>query len=153
MNIEFLNKWYFWLILFLPFILYFFYKKQKTWFDFVFFWELKKIFKHNSISFYLKILLVLLIFINFIFILANPNKANVEEKIKKNWIDIVFALDISWSMEAEDLKPNRIEAAKSMLNNFISNLKTDRVWLVIFAWKPFTSIPLTFDYNILKENI
>jgi Ca-activated chloride channel family protein len=56
-------------------------------------------------------------------------------------------------MEAEDLKPSRIESAKNVIEWFIDNLQTDRLWLVVFAWKPFTSIPLTFDYNILSETI
>jgi Ca-activated chloride channel family protein len=68
-----------------------------------------------------------LIFINFIFILANPNKTNISENIEKNGIDIVIALDISGSMEADDLSPNRIEAAKVVISNFIKKLKTDRL--------------------------
>lgn len=152
-NIEFLNKWYFILILFAFLFVYLFYKKQKKWINFVFLKQIKNIFKKNNYKFYLKIFLVFLILINFIIILANPNTTNVLEKQKKNGIDIVIALDISGSMEAEDLKPNRIESAKNVINWFIDNLKTDRLWLVVFAWKPFTSIPLTFDYNILKETI
>jgi len=152
-NIEFLDKWYFLLILFLPILLYFFYRKLSIWINFVSILDVKKIFKKNSFKFYLKLLLLFLIIINFVIILANPNIINSSEKVKKNGIDIVISLDISGSMKAEDLKPNRIEAAKSVINNFIENLKTDRLWLVVFAWKPFTSIPLTFDYNILKETI
>jgi len=152
-NIDFLSKWYFLLIILLPILLYFFYKKLSKWINFIFIRDIKKIFKRNSFKFYLKLLLLLLLMLNFIIILANPNIINSSEKVKKNGIDIVISLDISGSMEAEDLKPNRIEAAKSVINNFIKNLKTDRLWLVVFAWKPFTSIPLTFDYNILKETI
>jgi Ca-activated chloride channel family protein len=51
------------------------------------------------------------------------------------------------------LKPTRIESAKKILKKFIKNLKTDRVWLVVFAWKPLSSVPLTFDYNILWETL
>lgn len=152
-NTEFLHKWYFLLFLLIPAVLYFFYKKEKNNLNFIFFDDLKKIFWWNSYFFYGKIFLIILILINFILLLADPNTSNVKENIDKNWIDIVVALDISWSMEAEDLKPNRIEAAKQVISNFIWKLKTDRLWLVVFAWKPFTSIPLTFDYNILKENI
>lgn len=152
-NIEFLNKWYFVLILLIPLLIYFFYKKDSKWINFLYFWDVKKVYKTNSKMFYIKYILLILILINFVIILANPNTTNVSEKVKKNGIDIVIALDISWSMDAEDLKPSRIEAAKKVINNFIWNLKTDRLWLVVFAWKPFTSIPLTFDYNILKETI
>jgi Ca-activated chloride channel family protein len=152
-NITFLNPWYFWLLLFVPIILWLFYKKQKSWINFLFLDDLKKVFGKNSLKFYTSIILLGLILINFIVILANPNITNVSEKIKKNGIDIVIALDVSGSMEAQDLKPNRLEAAKNVISNFIRKLKTDRVWLVVFAWKPFTSIPLTFDYNILEETL
>ncbi len=152
-NLTFINPEYFWGLLLIPVILYLFYKKQKQSFEFSFYKDLKKIFKNNSYKFYLKIIILFLILLDFILILANPNISNVEEKIKKNWIDIVIALDVSWSMQAEDLKPNRIEAAKNVISKFIKKLKTDRVWLVVFAWKPFTSIPLTFDYNIHLETL
>lgn len=152
-NIEYLNKWYFFLGLLIPFIMYYFYKKEIKWFNLGFFSDLKIIFKNNNYKLYLKIFLLILILINFIFILSNPNITNISQKIQKNGIDIVIALDISGSMKAEDLKPNRIESAKTVINNFIWNLKSDRLWLVVFAWKPFTSIPLTFDYNLLNETI
>jgi Ca-activated chloride channel family protein len=89
--------------------------------------DLKKVFGKNSLKFYTSIILLGLILINFIVILANPNTTNVSEKIKKNGIDIVIALDVSGSMEAQDLKPNRLEAAKNVISNFIRKLKTDRV--------------------------
>lgn len=152
-NITFLNPNFFWLILIIPIILYFFYKKQKKGINFINFSDAKKIFWKNNLRFFWSILVLSLILFDFIVILANPNTTNVSEKIKKNWIDIVIALDISGSMESEDLKPNRLEAAKKVINSFIKKLKTDRVWMVVFAWKPFTSIPLTFDYNILTETI
>lgn len=152
-NIEFLDKQYFLLLVFLPFLIYFYYKKLKTGLNFLFLEDLKKVFIKNYFIFYLKILLLSLIFINFVIIIANPNTSNVSENISKNGIDIVIALDISWSMEAADLKPSRLEAAKKVISDFVSNLKSDRLWLVVFSWKPFTSIPLTFDYNIISETV
>ena len=152
-DITFLNPEYFWGLLIVPVILFFFYKRQKSWINFINLSDVKQVFKNNNYKFYLSIVLLWLILINFIFILANPNKINISEKIKKNWIDIVIALDVSGSMEAEDLKPNRLESAKKVIDGFIKNLKTDRVWMVVFAWKPFTSIPLTFDYNIISETL
>ena len=127
-NIEFLNKWYFILVLLIPLILYFFYKKEKNWLMFSYLNDIKKIFKYNNLKFYIKPLLLLLILINFIIILANPNITNISKNITKNGIDIVIALDISTSMLAEDLKPNRMESSKNVISNFISNLKTDRLW-------------------------
>jgi len=154
LQITFLNPEYFWGLLLIPIILYFFYKreKQKTIF-FTYISSVKKVWSKKNIKFYLSLFLLFLILINFIIILANPNITNISKKIKKNGIDIVVVLDVSGSMEANDLQPNRLEVAKSVINNFVDKLKSDRLWLVVFAWKPFTSIPLTFDYNILKETI
>lgn len=153
LGIEFLNPWYFWLLLLLPLVLYFFIKTLESWVSFNFISDIKNSFGWNSIAFFIKPFLLFFIYIFFVIILANPNTTNVSETVEKNWIDIVIALDISWSMEAEDLKPNRMESAKEVINGFISTLSTDRLWLVVFAWKPFTSIPLTFDYSILIETI
>lgn len=74
-----------------------------------------------------------------------------EEKIKG--IDIMICLDVSGSMQAEDLPPNRLEVAKDVLIQFVSGLKTDRVGLVVFAGRAFTQCPLTADYEILKSFI
>ena len=154
LQITFLNPEYFWGLLLIPIILYFFYKRetQKTIF-FTYISSVGEIWSKKNIKFYLSLFLLFLILVNFIIILANPNITNISKKIKKNGIDIVVVLDVSWSMEANDLQPNRLEVAKSVINNFVDKLKSDRLWLVVFAWKPFTSIPLTFDYNILKETI
>jgi len=153
LNTEFLAKWYFLLFLIIPIILFFFYKKEKKWINFIFFNDLKKIFWKKLYFFYWKIFLIFAILATFFTIFANPNIVNTDQKVSKNWIDIVVALDISGSMNAEDLRPNRIESAKSVISKFIETQKTNRVWLVVFAWKPFTSIPLTFDYNILTETL
>ncbi len=153
-DIHFLDKQYFYMFFLLPVIIFYYYfSNKKNSKKIVFLEDMQKIYWKINYFFIWKIILITLIFSVFIIILANPNKINVSENIKKNWIDIVFALDISKSMEAEDLKPTRIEAAKNILQSFIKNLKTDRVWLVVFAWKPLTSIPLTFDYNILDETL
>ncbi len=60
-----------------------------------------------------------------------------------------MVLDISGSMLAEDLKPNRIEAAKNVIENFIKGRTSDRIGLVIFARDSFTQCPLTIDYSVL----
>jgi Ca-activated chloride channel family protein len=67
----------------------------------------------------------------------------------------MLVVDISKSMLAEDITPNRIEAAKKTIDTFLSKIETDRVGIILFAGKPFASVPLTFDYdavrNILSE--
>ena len=157
-NLEFISKIYFWLFLFFPIIIFFIFQNRKNnSLKFVFFEEFKSSFSNNfwgnSFIFYTKIFFILAILTNFILLFANPNLVNTDKKITKNWIDIVIALDISWSMDAEDLKPSRIEVAKNVIWKFIWKLSSDRLWFVVFAWKPFTSIPLTFDYEIAKETL
>lgn len=85
--------------------------------------------------------------------LARPQSSSVNETIDSEGIDIVLSIDVSGSMLAEDLKPNRIEAAKSVAENFVDNRPTDRIGLVIFAGESFTQVPITIDHNVLKEQI
>jgi len=77
----------------------------------------------------------------------------VKKDIKENirGIDIMIALDVSGSMQADDLKPNRLQAAKKVVNDFLSGLKGDRAGLVVFAGKSFTQCPLTTDHEIVRE--
>lgn len=152
-SIEFLNPEYFFLFLLIPIFIYFFYRINKRNPIFWAFDDLKNVFKINSYFYYFKNILLFCIFFIFVIILANPNKENILEKENKNWIDIVFALDVSQSMNAYDLQPTRLEAAKTLILNFIDIQYTNRIWLVVFAWKPFIWIPLTFDYDILKETV
>ena len=151
---EFLNKWYFALLLLIPLVIYLYYLKQKKqWIKFKFISDIEQVFGKWNFLFWWKIFLLTIILWLFIVVLANPNKVNVNTDVKKNWIDIVFTLDVSESMNAEDLKPTRIKAAKKIIRHFVSKLKNDRVWLVVFAGKPFTSLPLTFDYNVVKQTL
>ena len=71
-------------------------------------------------------------------------------KVSRKGIDIVFVIDVSQSMLAEDILPNRLEKAKIELTSFMDNLKGDRVGLVVFAGSSFVACPLTLDYNALK---
>lgn len=152
-DIHFLEPYFFLFFLFLFIFLYFLYKIRKQKPIFWAFEDLENIFRKNSFLFYFRIFLIICIFVTFSLILANPNKENISEKQKKSWIDIVLAFDISESMNAVDLSPTRLEAAKKILQDFISKQKTNRVGLVVFSWKPFIWIPLTFDYNVLTETI
>lgn len=85
--------------------------------------------------------------------LARPQSSNVTESIDSEGIDIVISLDVSGSMLAQDFKPNRIEAAKSIALSFIDQRPTDRIGFVIFAGESFTQCPLTIDHNVLKEQV
>ncbi len=83
--------------------------------------------------------------------LARPQSFTSGENIYTEGIDIVLLLDISGSMLAEDFRPNRIEAAKSVISEFIDGRTSDRIGLVIFASESFTQCPLTIDYDVLKN--
>lgn len=153
--LHFLNPLYLYAI-FLTLILFLilsYFISRKTKLEISFYDDLKKVYGFSSIYYYLKLLVISTVLLLFFALFADPQEINVDEKINKNGIDIVIALDVSVSMQADDLKPNRIESAKSVIWEFLDWLQTDRVWLVVFAWKPFTSIPLTYDYDILKESI
>ncbi len=139
--------------LFFVFILFLFFKEKKKIISFSWYEDLKKIYKKDSFLYFLFFVSLFFIFLFFTFIFAEPRILNVKETESKNWIDIALILDVSYSMEANDLKPSRIEVAKKVISDFISKLHSDRVWVVLFAWKPFTSVPLSFDYNFLKDFI
>lgn len=83
--------------------------------------------------------------------IARPQYKNTTVERNAEGIDIVLTLDISTSMKAEDLKPNRLEAAKNVADNFISKRISDRIGLVLFARKSFTMVPPTLDYDLLKR--
>jgi Ca-activated chloride channel family protein len=83
--------------------------------------------------------------------LARPQTSSEGENIYTEGIDIVLVLDISGSMLAEDLRPNRIEAAKQVAAQFIDGRTNDRIGLVIFAGQSFTQCPMTLDYRVLKN--
>lgn len=80
---------------------------------------------------------------------ARPQTGITAENVTTQGIDIVLALDLSSSMLAEDLEPNRIEAAKQVAADFISGRRNDRIGLVVFAGDAFTQAPLTLDYDVV----
>jgi Ca-activated chloride channel family protein len=98
-------------------------------------------------------ILRLLSFLFLTIALARPQNSKVNESINSEGLDIVMSMDISGSMLAQDFKPNRIEAAKKVAQEFIENRPTDRIGLVIFSGESFTQCPLTTDQNVLKEQL
>ena len=81
--------------------------------------------------------------------LARPQLTNKWSKESTEGIDIMMALDISGTMLAEDLKPNRLEAAKDVACEFVKNRPNDQIGLVVFAGESFTQCPLTTDHAVL----
>jgi Ca-activated chloride channel family protein len=80
---------------------------------------------------------------------ARPQSGVSNESVVTEGIDIILALDISSSMLAEDLAPNRIQAAKQVAADFVRGRRNDRIGLVAFAGEAFTQVPLTLDYDVV----
>ena len=152
-NFTFLYPEYFFLIGPLFLLLFFIYKKNNKKIFFSFFSDLEKIYKKNTIYLKLYYLVVFLILLCFVFIFSNLVQQSEKKDVNKNGIDINIVLDVSYSMLAADLKPNRLEVSKSIIWDFVEQLEADRVWLTVFAGKPFVSLPLNFDYKVTRKII
>lgn len=82
---------------------------------------------------------------------ARPQLVNNERIINSEGVDIILTLDISASMKAMDLSPNRLAAAKEVARDFVAGREADRIGLVVFAGQAFTQAPLTLDYDMIKN--
>ncbi|MCF7567335.1 VWA domain-containing protein [Sabulilitoribacter arenilitoris] len=156
-GIQFLNKELFWLLLLLPLAIIWYvlkYKKQTA--------ELKisslKGFKITNswlpkvkhLLFALRLLALGLLIIA----IARPQTVDVSTKTKTTkGIDIVMAIDVSASMLARDLKPNRLEALKKVAGEFIKGRPNDRIGLVEYAGESFTKTPITSDKSIVLRSL
>lgn len=81
---------------------------------------------------------------------ARPQYGQQEKNVKRQGIEVMIALDISNSMLAEDVVPNRLDRAKQMLSKMIDNMVDDKVGLIVFAGEAFTQLPITCDYVSAK---
>lgn len=98
----------------------------------------------------LKLVILLLAYTLLVIAVANPQTGSKLEKVQRKGIDIVVALDISNSMLAQDIKPDRLSRAKQALFKLIDKLEGDRIGIVIFAGKAYTQLPITTDYAAAK---
>jgi len=83
--------------------------------------------------------------------LARPQTGITSENVLTEGIDIVMVMDVSSSMLAEDLEPNRLEAAKGVGASFVEGRQHDRIGMVAFAGEAFTQVPLTLDYGVVQS--
>jgi Ca-activated chloride channel family protein len=81
--------------------------------------------------------------------IARPQSQSTRKEINTEGVDIVLAVDVSTSMLAEDIKPNRIDAAKESAKQFVKKRINDRIGLVLFSGESFTQSPITIDHSIL----
>lgn len=149
-NIEF---WPLLLVIPLMIVIYLFYRKwqKKKWQEFAdahmrqFFFSSISFFKMN-----IKFVLMLLVVLLSTLALMNPQSGLKKQEVKVKGSDIIICLDVSNSMLAEDIRPNRLSMAKKSIENFLQTLNGDRVGIVIFAGKAFVQLPLTNDYSAAR---
>lgn len=98
---------------------------------------------------HLPFLLRIISFVMLVLILARPQTTDSWKNTEIEGIDIMLCVDVSTSMLAEDLKPNRLEAAKVVASEFINGRPNDNIGLTIFAGESFTQCPLTVDHSVL----
>lgn len=156
-GIEFLNKQFFWLLLLLPLAMLWYifkYRKQTA--------ELRistiKGFKLTSSAFpkarHALFVLRLLALALMIVAMARPRTVDVSSKTKTTrGIDIVMAIDVSASMLAKDLSPNRLEALKNVAADFIKGRPNDRIGIVEYAGESYTKTPITSDKAIVLRSL
>lgn len=142
------------IILLIPIVLIFIYiytkKNQKGYFlpTFKIFYNSKKrLFSIDNISLIFKFLILTLLVIT----IMRPQQIYTETKEEKEVIDIFILVDISLSMMAEDISPNRMEAAKKAIQKFLVKINNERIGLIIFAGIAFVQVPLTFDVKIIYD--
>jgi len=104
----------------------------------------------STFKLFLKITVICLALAFLIISLANPKMGTKLETVKRQGVDIVFALDVSKSMIAEDIAPNRLEKAKQIITKIIENLVSDRVGIIIYAGNSYPLLPITTDYAAAK---
>ena len=98
----------------------------------------------------LKFIIFLLALVALVFGLVNPKIGTKMETVKREGIDIVFAVDVSKSMLAEDVAPSRLEKSKQIVSQIINQLGNDRIGIVAYAGSAFPVLPITTDYGVAK---
>jgi Ca-activated chloride channel family protein len=155
-NLEFHNPEFFWLFLILPVLAawYYFNRSKDSAVlkisDTKGFAEKNIWSKLKPLLYILRLLAVSLLIIA----LARPRNVEVSKKTKTTrGIDIVMAIDVSASMLAKDLKPNRLEALKAVASRFVTQRPSDRIGIVVYAGESFTKTPITSDKRIVLNTI
>lgn len=147
-NIEYL----FLLILLVPYIIWYILRLRKN--EATLRVSDTRVYTHTPKSYKIHLLHVpfilrIISFVMLILILARPQTTNNWKNTETEGIDIMLAIDVSGSMLAEDLKPNRLEAAKDVAAEFINGRPNDNIGLTLFAAESFTQCPLTVDHAVL----
>jgi len=97
-----------------------------------------------------KFVILMFAFASLMIGLANPQIGSKLEKVQRKGVDLIIALDVSNSMLAEDIKPNRLIRAKQAISKLVDRLQNDRIGIVVFAGTAYTQLPITSDYSAAK---
>ncbi len=97
-----------------------------------------------------KFLILMLALAFFITGIARPQFGSKLKKVKRQGVELIIALDVSNSMMAEDIQPNRLERSKRAIARLVDRLKDDKIGLIVFAGDAYTQLPITSDYNSAK---
>ncbi len=97
-----------------------------------------------------KFILIVLAYSAVVIGIANPQIGSKLEEVKREGVDIIIALDVSNSMNAEDIKPSRLERAKQSISRLIDKLQNDRIGIVVFAGRAYVQLPITTDFAAAK---
>lgn len=149
------EKGYFYLLLVIPimtvvflYLLYWKRKKQREFGDLNLIEKLSP--EKSTFKSILKFIVVSLGIICLIIGLVNPKMGTKLETVKREGIDIIFAIDISKSMLAEDVAPNRLEKSKQLVSQIINKLGNDRIGIIAYSGNAFPVLPITTDYGVAK---
>lgn len=110
----------------------------------------KLMLSHSEKRRQIKSMLTIIIFIFLIIGISNPQIGTKMEEVKREGVDLIIAIDLSNSMMAEDIKPNRLERAKLAISKLIDKLEGDRIGLIVFAGEAYVQLPITTDYSAAK---
>ncbi len=153
-NITFANPWYFVLLLMLPAVGYYHFRRQKRYYPSLRIPSIEAARKQVSWKAKLQPMMAFLRTLSYaalVLALARPQKTLTTENIRGEGIDIFMAIDLSSSMLAQDFKPDRIEACKRVAIEFVDKRPHDRLGLAVFSGEAFTQCPLTSDHFVIKE--
>ena len=152
---EFGQPYYLLIILILPLLVLWYFKKGQNQEATIRFSNLelisKSVIRNGKMKNMFFIIGRLFIMLLIIFALARPRLSDTIRESKTEIVDILLVIDQSSSMLAQDFKPNRLEAAKEVAKKFIKDREGDRLGLIVFAGEPYIQCPLTRDINVLLE--
>ena len=157
MNLEFLNPEYFFLLALIPIVVLWNYFNKNKINNSIRFSNTNAFEGINNFYSILKSSLKIMRLVSLVLIiiaLARPQVIDTSTRVKTNsGIDIIMAIDVSASMLAKDLKPNRLDALKNVADEFIKNRVSDRIGLVEYAGESYTKTPLTTDKSIILQSL